>query len=115
MNNLDEIIDTLKLMNSRLDKIESIISKQNVTIHIDHVNVTEPSLKELVFNIETVDVKENSGSLNIGTTFNPQVVQQKKEEKNKKKEKKKEKKSKPNEITISINGKEKDYIIEGGS
>ncbi|MGG1369925.1 hypothetical protein ABE322_29715 [Priestia megaterium] len=96
----DKFIDLKELL-LQIEKLESILSEKNNSIHIDKL--------ELVFNIETVDVKENSGTLNIGTTYNPQIL---KEEKSS--NKKDKKKYKDGEIKVVVNGKEKDLIFEEG-
>lgn len=113
MSKIDELLKNIKEMNSRLANIESLLEGKGNTINIEHLTMNEPTLNELVFNIDTVDVKENSGSLNIGTTFNPTVMNEK-EKKQKKKEKKEKKNINKEEISIFVNGIQKDYSIERG-
>lgn len=114
MSKIDELLKNIEEINSKLTRIESLLLNKGNTINIETLTMNEPTLNELVFNIDTVDVKENSGSLNIGTTFNPTVVNEKEKQKKKEEEKHKEEKVKENEITIFVNGEHRNYSIERG-
>ncbi|MYL20216.1 hypothetical protein GLW04_09985 [Halobacillus litoralis] len=42
-------------------------------IHIDHVTIKEPSLEQLTFQLDQLDIEELSGALNLGNNFGVHV------------------------------------------
>ncbi|MTH54639.1 hypothetical protein GKZ89_14640 [Bacillus mangrovi] len=65
-----ELLLILKLMEKRLDALERLLKTQagaGQTFHIE--NVETMNIKELVYRLEKVDVKQLSGTMNIGNTF----------------------------------------------
>jgi hypothetical protein len=40
-----------------------------IDIHIDHLSLYRPVLENLIFNLDKLDIKELSGSLNLGNNF----------------------------------------------
>lgn len=42
-------------------------------IHLDQVDIHDPTLEQLTFQLETLDIDELSGALNLGNNFGVQV------------------------------------------
>jgi hypothetical protein len=84
-NNNSKTTDT-DLFLKKLEEIEKQLKdlkekkvEYNITIH--ELHVSDPVLKELSFNLDSLDIKELSGSLNMGNNFTPKVEQMSKEKK----------------------------------
>lgn len=63
--------DELRLQIEELTKqLESLKSqKVEYHFHIEHINIHDPKLEKLEFHLETIDVEELSGALNIGNNI----------------------------------------------
>ncbi|MGD6801913.1 hypothetical protein [Rossellomorea aquimaris] len=105
----DAILSSLQELHKRLDRLEKAIEGNkhgSLEIH----NVETLNLEKLMYQLETLDIKELSGSLNIGNTFEqkpePAGLTRKKISKNVS--------SGPSEdkIVIKINNKEIPYVLE---
>jgi len=70
--NIQEIESKLKEISHKLDQLEQS-SRQN--IYIETVNIDHPSLEKLTFTLDKLDIKELSGSLNLGNNFGTQIGQ----------------------------------------
>lgn len=64
---LTEINNKLKQLENAIESLNKKALEQN--INIDKLEIHNPILKELSFNLESLDIKELSGSLVIGTHF----------------------------------------------
>ncbi|WNR43745.1 hypothetical protein [Paenibacillus roseipurpureus] len=63
---------TVRLLEQRLRKLEeqlSSLTTKHPNIHIDHLHVHQPVLENLTFRLDQLDIKELSGSLNLGNNF----------------------------------------------
>lgn len=97
--NGSEILDQ---MDGRMKRIEELIEKLaskpiDYHINIEKLDINNPALKELVFRLDKLDIKELSGALSLGNNFGVRVV---KDDELKLKVKKDEDKKGPT-ITIS--------------
>ncbi|MFZ5985641.1 MAG: hypothetical protein ACOYWZ_00745 [Bacillota bacterium] len=68
----------LKKIDERLKKLEEIIDKfsrkqPEYQININNLEVHNLELKELVFRLDNLDIKELSGALNMGNNFGVKV------------------------------------------
>lgn len=74
-----EIID---LLLKKLDELEKLVKDKNnekteYNITINELHISDPILKELSFQLESLDIKELSGTLNIGNNISPKNDQKK--------------------------------------
>ncbi|MDR6553829.1 hypothetical protein [Paenibacillus qinlingensis] len=63
---------TIHLLEQRLRKLEdqlADLSTKHPRIHIDNLHVHQPVLENLTFRLDHLDIKELSGSLNLGNNF----------------------------------------------
>lgn len=63
---------TVQQLEKRLKKLEEEISNltaKHPQIHIDTLHVHQPVLENLTFRLDHLDIKELSGSLNLGNNF----------------------------------------------
>jgi hypothetical protein len=63
---------TVQQLEKRLKKLEEELSNltaKNPQIHIDTLHVHQPVLENLTFRLDHLDIKELSGSLNLGNNF----------------------------------------------
>ncbi|MDD9266480.1 hypothetical protein ACFPES_05470 [Paenibacillus sp. GCM10023248] len=63
---------TIQQLERRLKKLEeelSQLSAKHPQIHIDNVHIHQPVLDNLTFRLDALDIKELSGSLNLGNNF----------------------------------------------
>ncbi|OAS17138.1 spore germination protein GerPC [Paenibacillus oryzisoli] len=63
---------TVHLLEQRLRKLEeqlADLSAKHPRIHIDNLHVHQPVLENLTFRLDQLDIKELSGSLNLGNNF----------------------------------------------
>lgn len=86
------IQEDLKTLTNQIQKLEHTVEihlKNNETppIHIEHLTIENPKLESLVFRMDSLDVEEISGSLNLGNNFGVKV--NKHHDANKKKAKRK--------------------------
>ena len=44
-------------------------SKRQVHVHIEHVHIDRPLLEKLTFSLDKLDIRDLSGSLNLGNNF----------------------------------------------
>ncbi|MFD1737658.1 hypothetical protein ACFSCX_14015 [Bacillus salitolerans] len=112
---IEFLLQKMEKMEEQLREIKERKIEYHITIHDIHVN--DPILKELSFNLEALDIKELSGSLNLGNNFSPKVEQKGKMDLQKEPRKKKQKQSSEqnqssNGIIILINGKRIPYSIQ---
>lgn len=62
----------LQQLERRLKKLEEELSQltsKHPQIHIDNVHIHQPVLDNLTFRLDALDIKELSGSLNLGNNF----------------------------------------------
>ncbi|MFC3885559.1 hypothetical protein ACFOU2_19625 [Bacillus songklensis] len=74
------LINILQNIEKRLTSLETNVnelSKKTVhnSFHLDIKNVQTLNLDELSYHLDNIDVKELSGTLNIGNTFPPHMNQ----------------------------------------
>lgn len=108
-NDIETLLKQLIERTIRIEKKLNEVSKSSQTNHIsiEHVDIHQPILKELSFRLDALDIKELSGSLNIGNNFGSRVGSSK--------EKKTEYKTQGKQerfIIININNKRIPYRIE---
>ncbi|CAN7708998.1 hypothetical protein LJR153_005820 [Paenibacillus sp. LjRoot153] len=63
---------TVHLLEQRLRRLEeqlADLSAKHPRIHIDNLHVHQPVLENLTFRLDQLDIKELSGSLNLGNNF----------------------------------------------
>lgn len=63
---------TVHVLEQRLRKLEeqlADLSAKHPRIHIDNLHVHQPVLENLTFRLDQLDIKELSGSLNLGNNF----------------------------------------------
>ncbi len=68
----------LQILNEQIKKLENTIEglmKTNKTqhIHIEQLTIDNPKLESLIFRMDSLDVEEVSGSLNLGNNFGVKV------------------------------------------
>lgn len=64
--------NTYQQLERRLKKLEeelSHLTSKHPQIHIDNVHIHQPVLDNLTFRLDALDIKELSGSLNLGNNF----------------------------------------------
>ncbi|WP_345241675.1 hypothetical protein [Pontibacillus salipaludis] len=85
---LEDKITELQLKIKWLEKQESV--KQPITkeyhFHINQVDIHNPKLDDLSFRLDSLDIEDLSGSLNIGNNFNKPTKKQDQSRKPHKKE-----------------------------
>jgi hypothetical protein len=105
--------ELIKLIHQLSDKIDSI-QRNEFHFHIEKVNVEHLRLEELAYHLDTIDIKELSGMMNLGNSFSPNLdivksLSKKSKEKQGHKEQnsggKKGKRKEP-VLSVVINGKE---------
>ena len=120
--NENALINILQNIEKRLSSLErnlNELSKRTAhSSHLDIKNVQTLNLDKLSYHLDHIDVKELSGTLNIGNTFPPQKSQyQSGGKKNKKTSSKsqyygvKNKEEESSEISVKINGKSVPYRL----
>lgn len=90
---------TLQELEERLMRLEELIASMNTrpavyNITIEKLEVSDPVLENLTFKLESLDVDELSGSLNLGNNFVVRSMKNKQEKKEQNKKAGKSKKSK---------------------
>ncbi|UOE92147.1 hypothetical protein [Alkalihalobacillus sp. LMS39] len=79
------LVQAIEQLSERLDSIEmamteSMNRKLVETIHIEKVVLDKPTLEQLTLKLESLDIEELSGALNIGNNFGITVDKKEKEE-----------------------------------
>ena len=69
-----------KNIDQRIEKLEKLIEELSEKtfeyhINIEKLDIHNPKLDELTFQLDTIDVEELSGALNVGNNFGIQVHQ----------------------------------------
>ncbi|KEF37949.1 hypothetical protein M670_02705 [Schinkia azotoformans MEV2011] len=85
-NVLQDIVEKIGAIEKRLQEMPSQPTVYHITIQ--NLDIHDPILKELTFSLESLDIKELSGALNMGNNFGPKVEQKPKNEPEKKQTKK---------------------------
>lgn len=106
--NEGSILKVLQNIEKRISRLEEKLNgeQKNYKFHIE--NVENMKLENLSYHLENIDVKEVSGTLNIGTTFREDLstsIQTQKMQS--------ERKSKTEDISIIINDKKIPYKLVG--
>lgn len=78
--NMEEAL--LKKIEDRLRKLEEAINKLDKSplkyqFNVDKLEMHNPQLKELTFRLDSLDIKELSGALNMGNNFGVRVNKEK--------------------------------------
>jgi len=70
----------IKALMDKLDELIKALKEQGKInyIHIEHADIQGPLVDRLDYHFDTLDVKEVSGALNLGTTFGVKVSEKKK-------------------------------------
>ncbi|MGD6818062.1 hypothetical protein [Metabacillus sp. 84] len=96
-------IKRIRQLESRVEALEQSIennqSRVHQSFHIEHIETM--NIQELAYHLGKVDVKQLSGTMNIGTTFPPAKTRHQA----------KAGRNPPDEISIQINGKQLPYKI----
>jgi|GEM_PF-5766718 len=71
---LQEVTAQLERVAKSLDHLQSHMD-HSARINIERLEIDDAFLNELVFRLESVDIDELSGSLNIGNNFSPPMEQ----------------------------------------
>ncbi|HHW36414.1 MAG TPA: hypothetical protein GXX18_03860 [Bacillales bacterium] len=117
-NVLHDIVEKIDAIEKRLQEIPSQPTVYYITIQ--NLDIHDPILKELTFSLESLDIKELSGALNMGNNFGPKVEQkpkneqekkQKEQEKTEEQEKKSPEQNDKNEISVKVNGTPLKYTV----
>lgn len=69
LRNQAQLIQEIRQTNQLLQAIPDQISKKSGTLAIENLNIKQASLDKLLFQLEKIDVKELSGTLNLGNNF----------------------------------------------
>jgi len=95
-NNCDALLlrEILKKLNCLEEEVEKLKSKPEYHINIEKLDVQQ--LENMVFRLDALDIKELSGTLNIGNNFDDRKPACKPSDR-KEKEKKRKKSSSPKE------------------
>lgn len=108
-----ELITRIQNLEQKLLSIsEDIASKFQpeiqYNVYIDKIDVQSLMLDELNFSLESIDIEELSGAMNIGNTFSPSIEKKPKiaKEKNTKENRKKQP-----DIKVTVNGKNIAYKV----
>lgn len=72
-----ELIETINRLNKRIAELEHMVGQLSRPV-IEHVNIERvylqnPTLERLEFGLESLDIKELSGALNLGNNFGVNV------------------------------------------
>jgi hypothetical protein len=122
---IDLLLKKMEELEKQLNDLKEKKVEYNFTIH--ELHVSDPVLKEVSFNLDSLDIKQLSGSLNMGNNFSPKVEQKNNEEKKShvksnmpKGENRPKKKMEPkypveDDIMIIINEKKKPYFVVSNS
>lgn len=65
----DTLLKLLQDIENRMARLEKIIREDNKNVHLDIKNIQTLNLDKLIYKLDKVDIKELSGALNIGNTF----------------------------------------------
>ncbi|MDP9728244.1 hypothetical protein FY534_07100 [Alicyclobacillus sp. TC] len=69
-------LDEIKQQQEELKNIlQSLLNRESSRVNIQELHINEANFDELIFKLESIDVQELSGSLNLGNNFSPRVVQ----------------------------------------
>lgn len=122
-NLLKQIEAKINQLETKLDDMTNCSNEYNITIQ--QVDIHHPLLKELSFSLDSLDVKELSGALNIGNNFGSKVGQKEEKKKqpmpkakeqpsqqSKQKKKAKTKKSEEPSIAVKIGDKNVSFSID---
>jgi ribosomal protein L12E/L44/L45/RPP1/RPP2 len=129
LNKLQEIQMELSSLSNKITT-ENQIGKNTIHLHIQHVSIESLQLDELAYHLDSIDIKELSGMLNLGNSFSPKIMDASSKQKNSEKaDDKKENSEKDNEkaadgenpavkgsegegnVRIVVNGKETSYKL----
>lgn len=67
----------LRILQEQIKRLENTLAEgRNQHIHIEHLTVENPKLESLNFRLDSLDVDELSGSLNLGNNFGVKVNRQ---------------------------------------
>lgn len=77
---------TTEEMQARIEQLEKELKELKSTslqyyINIEKVDINEPILERLIFRLDTIDIDEVSGALNLGNNFGMKVIRDKKSSK----------------------------------
>jgi len=100
----------------RLDAIEKTLKEVHMKpsiyhISIEELNIHDSNLKELSFQLKSIDINELSGSLNIGNNFGARINRQKSQTSMKNKTNKGKSKFE-DEIEVKVNNQPIPFTIE---
>jgi len=100
----------------RLDTIEKTLKEVSMKpsvyhIQIEELNIHDSNLKELSFQLKSLDIHELSGSLNIGNNFGSAINRQKSQT-SKKNKTNKEKSKFEKEIEVKVNNQPIPFTVE---
>jgi hypothetical protein len=82
---LDDINESITRLTQKLEELEKTIISKQQDIHIETVNIYRPVLEKLSFSLDKVDIKELSGSLNLGNNFGVEMGKEASKKEGKKK------------------------------
>ena len=118
-NVLQNIVEKIDAIEKRLQEMPGQPTVYHITIQ--NLEIHDPILKELTFSLESLDIKELSGALNMGNNFGPKVEQKPKKEQEKKQKKKEEteqtegnnspEQNDKSEIIVKVNGTPVNYTV----
>ncbi len=72
-----ELIETIHKLNQRITQLEQVVNQLSrpviEQVTIERVYLQNPVLERLEFGLESIDIKELSGALNLGNNFGVSV------------------------------------------
>lgn len=74
----DETIENLHDAIHRIQKVLDKMSEHRVQVTVENLRVDHASLEQLVFRLDSIDIDELSGSLNLGNNFGTDAVRNQK-------------------------------------
>lgn len=75
LERLQDVSAQMERLTATLDRLQETTG-HSARINIEHLDISEAFLNELVFRLESLDIDELSGSLNVGNNFSPTVKQE---------------------------------------
>ncbi|ELK49080.1 hypothetical protein QRD89_16795 [Halobacillus sp. ACCC02827] len=70
-NDLKELLQELQRLRQTVEHLQE--KHVEYHLHIDHVDIHDPKLEQLTFQLDNLDIKELSGALNMGNNFGVHV------------------------------------------
>lgn len=73
---LNEVLGALQRIESSLTKIQADGVRGHVDITVENLHVEQANLERLVFHLDSLDIQDLSGALNLGNNFGVKVARE---------------------------------------